>query len=116
VSNPIGIWLYQGYCRVDANSFGWGMGNVQLAEPHVLFVTDAMSVAGPTCVCCWQAHTVAADTERDRCCAGANRRCSAEGNSSGVKREMHQAGMRAKLLISASHEGPCLLLVYQHLF
>lgn len=118
VSNPTDLWLYQGYHRVEAiNFFGQGLGNVQLTEPHVLFVTDAMRVAGPTCVCYWQARTVAADMERDRCCAGANLPCSAEANgSSGVKCEMCQAGMRTKLLISASHEGPCLLLVCQHLF
>lgn len=53
VSNCTDIWLNRGYCKVEAISFGWELGNVQLAEPHVLFVTDAMRVADPTCVRCW---------------------------------------------------------------
>lgn len=52
-----------------SNSFGQGLGNAQLTEPHVLFATDAMHVAGSTCVCCWLAGTVVADTAWDRCCS-----------------------------------------------
>lgn len=49
--------------------------------------------------------------------AGLNWRCFSEANGgSGVKHELCQAEVRAKLLISASYEGPCLLCVHRHLF
>lgn len=64
--NPIHIWLYQGCCRVKVTLLA-GVWNAQPAEPHVLFVTDAICVAGSTCTWCWLAGTVVADTEWDRC-------------------------------------------------
>lgn len=100
VPDPIHIWLYEGYCRVEATSVAkdWEMHSSQsfmcyLSQMPYMLLDPLACGAG------WQALWWQTRSETG---AGLNWRCFAEANGgSGVKHELCRTEIRA-ILISAS--------------